>query len=413
MTNKRAGLLLLAGSVVLALLLGACRGDDAGDQERALGRDCLAHWNRSANAENRSVVASAAEYSVAAVTEREAGCRYVFHTESEYESYEASPGNETISTGGGSWTAALVRGNTDNALVIADGRLAELASATAGWSNRECKSAGTARSIAYELCFRGGRGVHGSFIAVRRGERTIVSVHPPQTRSPQSLIVGHWAWASLSPDGSTLLAQWSAECEVPYAFLIPLESGDPRPLVAGLAWYEQSPSEALGWTTQGRPLVRLWKSDCGRNEGRVSAYLTEAGGLRPLPCLDARSAPSVTPLRVDLGCGRPSAAPPGQRLCGPRDSSPPCGAGALPGVEYPYELRTHCGIDDTFFDGRYWVADPPLHDGSHNPPRGWGNPTQRGTIRLLPGESAEFRSGHDLVARFRVAPPSHRPVECD
>ena len=31
--------------------------------------------------------------------------------------------------------------------------------------------------------------------------------------------VGHWVWAVFAPQGSAFLAQWSAECEVPVAFL--------------------------------------------------------------------------------------------------------------------------------------------------------------------------------------------------
>src|SRR5205823_10572821 len=32
--------------------------------------------------------------------------------------------------------------------------------------------------------------------------------------------IGHWLWAELAPKGDSVLAQWSAECEVPVAYLI-------------------------------------------------------------------------------------------------------------------------------------------------------------------------------------------------
>jgi hypothetical protein len=414
---------LVGGVVVLAVTLGACSGGEERDRTAASNADCLAQWNGQENEKNRAEVASSGEYAVAAARQgavgkaRSRGCGYVFHTEIRHASYRGVWKGQTLDwnvlpTLRGRWDAGLERRITDNALVLDDGSLTEIAAATASWSERDCQRAGKAETVSYELCFRGGRGAHGSFIAVRDGARRLVSIRPPHTRSPTSPIVGHWAWAAVSPDGATLLAQWSAECAVPYAFFVPLASGEPRPLSGGPPWYDQLPSEALGWSTEGRPLVRLWKSECGRNDGRLAAYLTTSGELRPLPCLVGRLEPAVEPRSVRFQCGR-TASQPGSRLCGPRDADPPCGPGALPGVAYPYELRTHCGIADTFFDGRFWVADPPLDDGSHNPPRGWDNPTQEGTISLLAADRAQFRSDRDLVARFRPAPASYESAECD
>jgi hypothetical protein len=85
----------------------------------------------------------------------------------------------------------------------------------------------------------------------------------------------------------------------------------------------------------------------------------------------------------------------------------------VPGVAYPFELLTHCGIEYAFFDGRYWLAEPPLDDGAHNPPPGWDNPTQRGSMTLLfEGDRAEFRAGPRLVARFRPGGPSYERSGC-
>jgi hypothetical protein len=60
--------------------------------------------------------------------------------------------------------------------------------------------------------------------------------------SPSEL--GHWAWGALSPDGRTILAQWSDDCERTYTF--GLDGGEPRLIAAG---------EALGWTTGGDAIV--------------------------------------------------------------------------------------------------------------------------------------------------------------
>jgi hypothetical protein len=81
----------------------------------------------------------------------------------------------------------------------------------------------------------------------------------------------------------------------------------------------------------------------------------------------------------------------------------PAPGSVVVGQEYSHELYTHCGILETRFAGRYWVTSPELHDGSHNPPAGWGNPFQRGTMRLLSRTKAEFRddAGHVVLFTLR------------
>jgi hypothetical protein len=90
----------------------------------------------------------------------------------------------------------------------------------------------------------------------------------------------------------------------------------------------------------------------------------------------------------------------GLGLCGPASGEPPCAAGVERGVAYPYVLYTHCGILSASFDGRLWLADPPLTDGSGNPQPGWGNPAEEGTMTLVSADRAEFRSEGGNVARF-------------
>lgn len=90
----------------------------------------------------------------------------------------------------------------------------------------------------------------------------------------------------------------------------------------------------------------------------------------------------------------------GLGLCGRASSELPCAAGVERGVAYPYVLYTHCGILSAYFDGRLWLADPPLTDGSGNPQAGWGNPADEGTMVLVSADRAEFRSEGGNVARF-------------
>ena len=69
----------------------------------------------------------------------------------------------------------------------------------------------------------------------------------------------------------------------------------------------------------------------------------------------------------------------------------------------PYQLYTHCGINEARIGNRYFEAVHPLSDGQGNPPPGWGNPYQQGTMTLLPPAGAVFRdhAGHQVQFRLR------------
>ena len=85
------------------------------------------------------------------------------------------------------------------------------------------------------------------------------------------------------------------------------------------------------------------------------------------------------------------------------------------GVSYLHELNTHCGIFGTSFDLGRWVANPPLTDEKGvNPPPGWGNPFEEGTMELLSANVAEFRGESGVVAQFRLRAPSDPvPPACE
>jgi hypothetical protein len=66
---------------------------------------------------------------------------------------------------------------------------------------------------------------------------------------------GQWSGGFLS--GDTLLAQWTAECEVPFAFFVPARGGTPR-LVTGERSLRNAPSSiAHGWTTSGQAIIEV------------------------------------------------------------------------------------------------------------------------------------------------------------
>ena len=84
-------------------------------------------------------------------------------------------------------------------------------------------------------------------------------------------VIGHWRWVAESPDAGTLLAQWSAACEVPIAFFVPAAGGKPRPVARDR--YGPAASTALGWTTDGRAIVELEALACAGKAERPGVYL--------------------------------------------------------------------------------------------------------------------------------------------
>jgi hypothetical protein len=73
----------------------------------------------------------------------------------------------------------------------------------------------------------------------------------------------------------------------------------------------------------------------------------------------------------------------------------------------PYRLYTHCGIMWARIRGAFWRASPELSDGSGNPPAGWGNPYQQGTLRFVNPTTAVFNSpaGRATFRRTRATAP--------
>jgi hypothetical protein len=83
-----------------------------------------------------------------------------------------------------------------------------------------------------------------------------------------------------------------------------------------------------------------------------------------------------------------------------------------PGSSRAYQLYTHCGIDEARIGSRYFEAVHPLSDGNGNPPAGWGNPDQQGTMTMLSSSEALFRdhAGHHVLFRLRPGARSFKHV---
>jgi hypothetical protein len=83
------------------------------------------------------------------------------------------------------------------------------------------------------------------------------------------------------------------------------------------------------------------------------------------------------------------------------------------GEEYPYRLYTHCGILSAYFNGQWWIADPVL-EGNNNPPPGWGNPFDVGTMQLSQENRLLYRRDGGESAQFRALAPGeeYQPYPC-
>ncbi|HEX5468406.1 MAG TPA: hypothetical protein VFW80_05105 [Gaiellaceae bacterium] len=151
------------------------------------------------------------------------------------------------------------------------------------WRARDCQRVARTPDGVMRLCLshKLSRREHGTFVLGGRDLAHSLRLRFPEPALTESgpVLIGHWAWAALSPDGSTLLAQWSAECEVPEAFLLPLDGGRPR-LVTGEKSRAMSPnSTALGWTTDGRAIVFLAHGPaCGGGVGEPGVYVYSESG---------------------------------------------------------------------------------------------------------------------------------------
>lgn len=111
---------------------------------------------------------------------------------------------------------------------------------------RGCRVGARLGSVEYQLCgYPYLRSQHSSIVrANESGRRTLVG--PAQRRPQPPTPAGSWQSITPSPDGRSLLAQWSGECETPTAYRIDIPSGRLTILGHGQKG-EMVESHALGW----------------------------------------------------------------------------------------------------------------------------------------------------------------------
>jgi hypothetical protein len=83
-------------------------------------------------------------------------------------------------------------------------------------------------------------------------------------------------------------------------------------------------------------------------------------------------------------------------------------------VDGTFSLYTHCGIRELTYDGGWYVRrGGVLDDGSGNPPAGWDNPFQAGTLTVT-GDEAVFTDVDGHEAHFDLRPGADDPLMlCD
>jgi hypothetical protein len=90
---------------------------------------------------------------------------------------------------------------------------------------------------------------------LRRPDDPSVPLPAPTGSRVAGEVQGQWRWMQRGPNGDTVLAQWSGECEAPTAFLG--HGGDLQPVTGERSLRGAPESFAMGWTIDGRAVVLL------------------------------------------------------------------------------------------------------------------------------------------------------------
>ncbi len=134
------------------------------------------------------------------------------------------------------------------------------------------------------------------------------------------------------------------------------------------------------------------------------------GKRRLVPVLAAATAVAVVIVGVALTFSRSSTEPAVPSI----DTSSTAPSPAPAGRSFPFDLYTHCGVDEALIEGVYFEADVPQIGVARSAPPGWDNPYQRGTITLLGPDRAVFRdeSGHEVWLHSRPGATGFK-LTCD
>ncbi|HYX88243.1 MAG TPA: GTPase RsgA [Gaiellaceae bacterium] len=110
------------------------------------------------------------------------------------------------------------------------------------------------------------------------GRSAVELTGPAETVRQDPHPSGFWVRERLfvSPDGKTLLAQWSGQCEVQSTYLVSAETGRRRAILA-----PADESSALGWTKAGLAKIRIPRPVCGGAHLAAGIYAVDPVTLKP------------------------------------------------------------------------------------------------------------------------------------
>jgi hypothetical protein len=155
-----------------------------------------------------------------------------------------------------------------------------------------CTPAERSEELAVAVCGPGsGINVLGDRIVVDNGTGWRQVIGRPPAPPGVTTVGGHWAWASASPDGRWVAAQWSGECEVPIGFIVSTADGSLRTITgeAGAGWGDAPNSGVIGWAADGSAMGLFGgESGCGRSSpAQRGVYLVspDTGARRLLVAL--------------------------------------------------------------------------------------------------------------------------------
>lgn len=110
------------------------------------------------------------------------------------------------------------------------------------------------------------------------GRSAVKLAGPAETVKQDPHPAGFWVPERLfpSPDGKSLLAQWSGQCEVQSTYLVSASTGKARPILD-----RADESSALGWTREGSARIKVPRPTCGGAHLRAGIYAVDPTTLKP------------------------------------------------------------------------------------------------------------------------------------
>jgi hypothetical protein len=132
----------------------------------------------------------------------------------------------------------------------------------------------------FRMCWRDSKKSYRASIERREGDAWRIVAFEPRGQLSYAPEAGRWfadgQWSELwlSPDGKTLLAQWSAECETSYAYFVPAKGGKPRSVTDGGG--PNPMSFVVGWEADGRARVDVvGETGCSDGKWQPGQYLID------------------------------------------------------------------------------------------------------------------------------------------